>query len=256
MYSPRTKKAILPFDSAHSKLVKRGIANLCLRSALQKSCPHAVRESFDLQLHRLALSGFPPFLVRGVAESLLKKMKSPDTETRKRPKKFEVLPYAHRTSHNLKRVGAKFNVDVVFTAPCKLSKLCAMSSGTKSRNGPCDKRHAKQFVPCVKEVVYEIPLSCGRDYLGQTGRCWNDRLREHAASLGSGHGSHLPIHCRDCGCSPALDNTKVVGRMSGKLEREIMEAARILACGPDHCISVASVHLTNRELDFLNCDRP
>lgn len=28
-----------------------------------------------------------------------------------------------------------------------------------------------------KEVVYHLPFSCGKTYVGQTGRCLNDRLR-------------------------------------------------------------------------------
>ena len=31
----------------------------------------------------------------------------------------------------------------------------------------------------VTKVVYEIPFSCGQVYIGQTGRCLNERAREH-----------------------------------------------------------------------------
>lgn len=36
----RTKKGLLPYTSAHTKLVKRGIVKSCLNSALHKSCEH------------------------------------------------------------------------------------------------------------------------------------------------------------------------------------------------------------------------
>lgn len=34
-YAPRSKKVLLPYESAHSKLVKRSIANLCFLNALK-----------------------------------------------------------------------------------------------------------------------------------------------------------------------------------------------------------------------------
>ncbi|XP_077564624.1 uncharacterized protein LOC144180093 [Haemaphysalis longicornis] len=44
------------------------------------------------------------------------------------------------------------------------------------------------IAPILCEVflaVYRIPLSCGKCYVGQTGRCLNDRLREHRAAVSS-----------------------------------------------------------------------
>ncbi|XP_075732681.1 uncharacterized protein LOC142775216 [Rhipicephalus microplus] len=48
-YNPRTKKGLLPFDSAHSKLIKRGIVLSACAEALDKSCPHLIFESFEDQ---------------------------------------------------------------------------------------------------------------------------------------------------------------------------------------------------------------
>lgn len=89
-------------------------------------------------------------------------------------------------------------------------------------------------------------------YIGQTGRCWNDRLREHAASLRNNYGSHLPGHCKTCGCSPLLDGAQVEGRNKGRLERELLEATKIHACDKDVCISVASVYMQPKEYSFIN----
>ncbi|KAL3203332.1 hypothetical protein MRX96_053237, partial [Rhipicephalus microplus] len=48
-YNPRSKKGLLPFDSAHSKLIKRGIVLSACAEALDKSCPHLISESFEDQ---------------------------------------------------------------------------------------------------------------------------------------------------------------------------------------------------------------
>lgn len=37
--------------------------------------------------------------------------------------------------------------------------------------------------------------SCGRAYIGQAGRCVNDRAREHTLLLRSTVGGQLPLHC-------------------------------------------------------------
>lgn len=51
---------------------------------------------------------------------------------------------------------------------------------------------------CSVDVVYEIPLSCGRVYIGQTGRCTNDRIAEH--ELPQKLEAHLPVQTGSCKC--------------------------------------------------------
>lgn len=48
-YSPRSRKELLPYDSAHFELFKRAIASLCLESALRKSCAHMMQDSFEIR---------------------------------------------------------------------------------------------------------------------------------------------------------------------------------------------------------------
>lgn len=74
-YQPRALKQLLPFDSAHSKVVKRAVGSLCLESALRKSCEHQMRSSFSNQVGRLLAAGFPLAVVNAIAESLLQKVK-------------------------------------------------------------------------------------------------------------------------------------------------------------------------------------
>lgn len=49
---------VLPYHSAHSKLVKRGIMNLCFSNALKKSCEREMGASFAKQMARLAEAGY------------------------------------------------------------------------------------------------------------------------------------------------------------------------------------------------------
>lgn len=116
----------MPFESAHSKTVKRAIVMLCLKEALQKSCVHLVKDSLNNQIGRLQKAGFPVSVVAAVAEKLLQSLK-PRTpqEGGGQPKtRPAVLPYIHRVSHNLKNVANRYGVPVVFSAPRKLASLC------------------------------------------------------------------------------------------------------------------------------------
>ncbi|XP_077541275.1 uncharacterized protein LOC144153518 [Haemaphysalis longicornis] len=201
-YEPRSKKALLPYSSAHSKLVKQGIANSCLKSALTRSCKHVVESSFLRQVDRLIDAGFPNAFIMSVAERLVRDLKKKpnvdsDQPEKKEKEKLAVIPYIHRVSHNVKRVAKKAGVKVVFSAPNKLSVLCKRVNAEGNKKPSCTKNHARKFVKCCVNVVYEIPFSpCGRCYVGQTGRCINDRLREHAntALMKSLLDKYLPVH--------------------------------------------------------------
>lgn len=224
-----------------------------------KSCPHKVQSSFDAQADRLRSAGFPLALLRAVAESLLKSFR-PSSKPRgadpQERRKYEVMPYVHRVSHGLKRVAGKFGIQVLFSAPCKLSSLCNLARPDRKKKIECSTNHRNKFVPCRANVIYEIPLSCGNVYVGQTGRCINIRLLEHANSLDDSRGQHLPKHCKTCRhdgnvCTPLFGRTKIVGRASDKKEREVIEALEIARLGPDKCVSEASIHLYRKELAFL-----
>ena len=152
-------------------------------------------------------------------------------------------------AHSLKNVASRFEVPVVFSAPRRLSRICARSSGAPSAE--CVKKHTKCFLKCSVGVVYKIPLSCGKVYIGQSGRCINDRVREHALSMRNGTGSHLPHHCKECSCEPLLNSTSILRRSKDKVARELAEAMYIKQFG-NQCISVPSLSLFENEFAFLS----
>lgn len=111
--------------------------------------------------------------------------------------------------------------------------------------------HRNKFVNCVEKVVYEIPLTCGKKYVGQTGRCLNERLREHNNNVHKSLQGHLGLHCRNCGCQPKFRETKVVARHNNQMTHAITEASEIVCLGDD-CACMASLGLTQKEIMYLN----
>ncbi|CAN7938872.1 unnamed protein product [Ixodes hexagonus] len=156
----------------------------------------------------------------------------------------------HKTAHNLKRIANRVNTKVVFSAPEKLARLCKLTN--PFRGGPlcCGKKHRNPFVGCAEGVVYMIPFSCGKKYIGQTGRCLNDRLREHNLNVNNHRDGHLSVHCHDCGCRPLFNTCAILARHKDKTVREIIEADMIKQSGAQ-CVSVASIDLLDNEVAFL-----
>ncbi|CAN7950138.1 unnamed protein product, partial [Ixodes hexagonus] len=250
IYQPRATKPLLPFNSSHSKLVKRGIANLCFKNALRRSCRHVTRLSILEQSERLLSAGYPKDVLVSVAEVILKRLRakaSPCPEEARRTQKFAVVPYLHKTAHNLKKIASRIGTKVVFSAPDKLAKLSHLTNPFRKASVGCVKKHRSPFVACVEGVVYQIPLSCGKKYVGQTGRCLNDRLREHNLNVNNYRDGHLSVHCHDCGCKPLFDTCSVLARHKNKTVREIIEAEEIKRSGVG-CVSVASIDLFDKEL--------
>lgn len=93
--------------------------------------------------------------------------------------KVAVIPYIHKLSHNIVKTADRSKVKVVFFAPQKLIKLCNQRKCFRAAH-KCNKKHKNPFVTYVSNMNYCTPLSCGKQYIGQTGRCINDQLREHS----------------------------------------------------------------------------
>lgn len=88
-------------------------------------------------------------------------------------------------------------------------------------------------------------------YIGQTGRCLNDRLREHERNLNNNERSHLVDHCAACSnCEPRFRCAKILGRSRQKTARETLEAFFIIKAGED-CVSDTSIALYKAEIQFL-----
>lgn len=128
-----------------------------------------MQQSLAEQVDRLQGSGYTSSALMAVGETLARKMKKRHANVRsplEATRIIEVIPYFHKVSHGLKRMSQKFGVNLVFLAPRKLSGLCARISGSE-REPACKTNHQTKFTKCVMGVVYLIPTSCGKIYMGR-----------------------------------------------------------------------------------------
>lgn len=237
-------KPLLPAHSSHSKHVKRGIVRSVMLSAVSKSCCHFCLPAITGQVQRLTSSGYSIGVIWNVLYSLMVTSTGPVC-----PKEFKrvaVVPYFHKVSHALKFLAAQFGVGVVFSNLFRLDRLTPFSSIQLG----CTKAHRSKFVGCSSEVVYSIPLSCGSQYIGQTKRCINDRLREHRNNVERRKGgSELVLHLTDCNCAPLWSQSRVLHRERICAKRVFLEACAMASVG--NAVSRPSVFLNNPLRSFV-----
>lgn len=152
----------------------------------------------------------------------------------------------------------------LFSAPKRLSSLIKKVNSENKESRKCPIKHAKQFVPCQEGVVYSLPLSCGKRYIGQTGRCLNERLKEHEYNVSCvAISGHVAKHCRHCKgneddddtyvCAPNYHESAVLEKNRDSLAREIIEA-HLIGRLPEECISASSIALSEKERRYLDCE--
>jgi len=109
------------------------------------------------------------------------------------------LPYIQGTTYKLSRILKKKSIGATF------KPLNAIRNSLRS---------VKDYVdPIEQKGVYMIPCSCGKQYIGETGRSFRIRIQEHAADIKY-----------NCTCPLALANN------SDKTEHHIcIEETKILA---------------------------
>lgn len=83
-------------------------------------------------------------------------------------------------------------------------------------------KQAMRFLRCCIGVVYGIPLSCGKSYVGQTDL--NDRLREHSSNLNQFDGALHSAHCNGFAFEPYFTPVAILARSGNKTDRELLEA--------------------------------
>ncbi|XP_064485835.1 uncharacterized protein LOC135398350 [Ornithodoros turicata] len=252
MYGQRTEKPLLPFNSNHMKM---GIVNSLVRACVVKSCQHRVEASLREQLLRLLGAGYPIDFTRGVVRRLLKGSRGSGTGREERPEKTVVIPYVHGATHRLVKVAQKQGIKVVPTVRSKLSSLPGWVAAEDARP-TSGVKHRNRFVECCAGVVYSIPTSCGRQYVGETSRCLNDRIREHRNKVDKKdeEGSRLAGHVIYCRCRPQHRQTKVLYRSKDVHVRHVLETKTIMQL-KDKCVSAATATLTEKQQHLINSGR-
>jgi len=131
-------------------------------------------------------------------------------ETSKRT--FSVLPYVKGTTDRIGRILNKYNIRTIFKPPKKIGQFL--------RN-PKDQRP-----PLSSAGVYRIPCSCGKVYIGETGRMVNIRKKEHQRDVRLKHAtqSALSEHNVETGHQILFEETTTIANTTSYFPRKYREA--------------------------------
>lgn len=199
----------LHYDSNHPQCTKTGIASTLLHRA--KSHCHKKQDQNQEEVFiekTLVNNGYPNNFVK----KLINK-KTRVIEEKEKPEATVCIPYVRGLSEKIQRIGRNVNLRTVFS-----------SKNTLKSNLVRTKPEVKRKLN--KNVVYSIPCACAQEYIGETSRPLEVRVKEHRQKTEKrdvGY-SKLVDHAVENKHQIQWDEAKVIGRESHYKKRKILEA--------------------------------
>jgi len=128
---------------------------------------------------------------------------------------FSILPYIKGITDRIDRILNKYNIQIIF----KLSK----------KIGQISKNPKDQRPPLSSAGVYIIPCSCGKVYIGETGKMVNIRMKEHQRDVRLKHITQLALskHNIETGHQILFDKTSIIATTTSYFPRKYREAIEI-----------------------------
>jgi len=199
----------LNFNSNHHLDHKRSVVRTLFHRA-EKIVTEDKDKKLEIENCKTALraNGYPEWMFK-----IPKKKEKPSPEKEgNRSKKVNVgIPYIRGTSETLHRTFKKFGVNMYHKPYNSIKQQLT---------------HVKDKTDKLKKcgVVYYIKCEqCNNDYVGETGRSLDIRLKEHTARSNSA----IHEHCSHTGHKIEPKNTKIIASEDTHIKRRVKEAIAI-----------------------------
>jgi hypothetical protein len=209
--------------SHHHPTQKNSVISSLIYRALTISEPTSLNEELEHLNQVLTKNGYKSKDIHRTTERLKNKISnstnmntSSEKEEEKEVKKWTILPYLQGTTERISRILGKHNIKVIFKPQNKIAQLLP---------NPKDSR------PHLETPgVYRIPCSCGKVYIGETGRKISTRIKEHQRSAKYCHFSQsaLAEHWMETGHSVQYDKATRLAPSQSYFARKHREALEIL----------------------------
>ena len=126
------------------------------------------------------------------------------------------IPYMGKTSHKLQRILKTVNIEVRHRSSNKLHSSLHTHKDRKHKN--------------TQPGVYKILCECGKVYIGETGRSFNTRIKEHNACqrLGDGDKSAIVKHTQQQQHKIHWEDGSIITSIPHWHTRRVREAIEIL----------------------------
>ena len=183
----------LHYNSHHPQHIKRGVASCLFSHARTVAVGENVGKEVKHVTEVLKANGYPAHIIR-LAQKPRKREEEED-----KPKYTICLPYVSGLSEDLSRICRRFDIRTVFTTT---STLRQQLTRVKDVDPPSSKAG----------VVYRVPCSCGKEYIGETKRALGTRIKEHQSATRKGEieKSAIAEHAWTEQHHPIWDQTAVI----------------------------------------------
>ena len=164
----------------------------------------------------LSINGYNNSTITAGSREHSKKDHSTSEGDQETESKMLVIPYVSNVSEKIRRVCKEFNIFTVFRSSRTLRSYLS---------------RVKDKIPSTmnSSVIYKIPCSCGKVYIGETARRLEQRLAEHhdACIKGDERKSAIAEHAWTRHHNILWDEATVIDRAHNLWERKIKEAIHI-----------------------------
>jgi len=163
----------LNFFSNHPIEHKKGVVMNLFDRTLWLSHPNFQEKNMVETINILINNGYPLQLIFSTINNRIKYLSTsgikqhPKEERSSNNKQFFTIPYVKNISENFKRVAKKYNLNLAFSTTNSFSNFIKTGKDRLSVSSHCN-------------VVYRIDCNdCEANYVGQTKRRLNTRIRKH-----------------------------------------------------------------------------
>lgn len=206
----------LNYKSNHSESVKEGLAvTLFDRAKVVCSDKKSLKEEINSIRRDLRKNGYPDKVINKCNKSR-ETVSNNSRSLLEKPAGFITIPYVNKLSEKIRRVARKYKIKTAFKSQNTIRQHLIKTK-------PLNEEQAS------KNCVYSIPCECNREYIGETKRPLNVRIKEHKYNVNKGNttNSKLAKHAWDNNHRFKFEETKIIHREPHFFKRKFVEAALI-----------------------------
>lgn len=210
---PTATGQYLNFASNHPTHVKTGLViGLIKRAKSICSNDNILKTELDSIKQHLNNCGYPQSIFN---KALNKVNNSRELEptTEEKPITTVCIPYVKNVSEKLRRINSKYKIRTVFKSKDTIrSRLTKLKPENEQQN--------------TKNIIYKIPCSCGRNYVGQTSRPVTVRINEHVKKVKNKdkYGSRICEHVLETNHTVKWDSSKILYKEPDWRKRNMAES--------------------------------
>jgi hypothetical protein len=200
-------------NSHHHPSQKMGVLNTMATRAARISDKDHLKEEID---HLTKVFKNIGYRDRDIKKAMDKKDKRTHTQNDQNPNLKAFLPYIRGVTDKIAKVLKRKEIKISF------KPLITIRQRMNSVKDPIDQQQGKG--------IYKVSFSCGKCYIGETGRSFQVRIKEHEADIRKErtHTSALVEHSLKTKHHVCLEDTKILAKEDHYYKRCVREALEII----------------------------